>query len=260
MTSGLVLLIVGCIASIYSAYTNLRFINNPIDFIYYFRYLILLGSGFAAGYLFTTRITKSQFQDKLFSGVIYSLLAIGLFELLDIVRLVFQNMFGFPPFPLGKVVFEGLPLFSAVVILIVAYFTRRKLERPGLSALVKVVLIFLFIIYQGYILTDGVYYLIAGAGAYGPNIPVLSMVGSYLTIPIVIAIVSYLFLNNMKKWFDRLFYAVLIATFYHVFTIVLWEFRTDPSYDATNIFDITVKVITLLCAGILLWRARKAIK
>jgi FtsH-binding integral membrane protein len=94
--TGLALVIVGCIANLYSAYINMRFIHDPIDLLYYFRYIILLGGGFAAGYLFTK---KSPQHNQLFVGVGYAVLAITLYWMLDLARTGLQSFSGIAPTP-----------------------------------------------------------------------------------------------------------------------------------------------------------------
>lgn len=258
--AGLTLIIVGCIANLYGAYSNLRFIHDPIDLIYYFRYLILLGGGFAVGYLFAKKSTNHKQYNKLFWGVFYAVLAMALYWLFDLARVGFQNSFGYPSYPWGRIIFDGIPLLSVIAALSVAYVSQYKSNRSDLSTFAKIVIILSFIVYQVYILASGAYFLITGTATYDPNMPTWLIIGSYLITPLVIAIVSYALLNNIKKRFDRLFYAVFIGTFYSAFTFVLWEFRTDASYEATNIFSSIVTALTILFAGVLLWRARKAVK
>jgi hypothetical protein len=255
--AGLTLVAVGCVANLYGAFTNHRFIHDPIDLMYYFRYVILLGGGFAVGYL----LTKKPSDHKLLAGVFYAVLAIALFWLFDLARFSLQNLFGYAaPYPWGKIMFEGMPVLSVIAALLVAYFSQYKTNRSDVSTFTKVALITSFIAYQVYILANGAYYLITGGVTYTPNMPIWLIVGSYLLTPLVIAIVAYLLLNNIQKRFDRLVYAALIGTFYSTLTFVLWEFRTEALYEATNIFSSVVTALTVLFAGVLIWRARKAIK
>jgi hypothetical protein len=258
--AGLTLVIVGCLANIYSAPFNLHYANDPIDYIYYFRYLILLGGGVTIGYLFTRQPASQPRHSKLFAGASYAVLAIALYLVLDLARFGLQGLFGTPPFPWGKLIFMGGPLLAIIITMIIAYFLQYKSNQPSLSIFTKIAIILSFIAYQVYTLVSGTYYLIIGTATYDPNMPIWVIIGSYLIIPLVITIVSYALLNNIKKSFDRLFNAVLIGTLYSSLSFVLWEFRTDVSIEATNIFSNLVVALTLLFAGVLLWQARKAVK
>jgi hypothetical protein len=259
--AGLSLIIIGCLASLYGAFTNQRFIYDLIDPIYYFRYIILLGGGFAIGYLITKKTSPPTRYNRLYAGVIYTLLTMALFGLFDIARVPFQNLSGYEPvYPWGKIIFMGMPLLAILAALIIAYFTQYKSSRSDPSAFAKIAIVLSFIAYQVYMLASGAYDLITGAATYAPDMPVWLIVGSYFITPLVIAFASYLLLSNIKIRFDRLFYAVLIGTLYSTLTYVLWEFRTDASIEATNIFSGIVTIITLIFTSTILWRARKAAK
>lgn len=219
--AGLVLVITGCIANLYSAYVNMRFIHDPIDFIYYFKYVILLGGGFAAGYLLTKKSTQSAKYNRLFIGVVYAFLAMALFWLFDVMRVGLQNLFEYPSYPWGKIVFMGLPLFSVIVTLIGAFWLQYKPSRPNISPLAKGTIVISFIVYELYILVSSAYFLAIGDATYEASQPMWLVIGHYLINPLVIAIGSYLLLSNVKRLFARLFYAVLIGAFYATFTFAL---------------------------------------
>jgi hypothetical protein len=259
--AGLSLILIGCLANLYSAFTNQRFIYDLIDPIYYFRYIILLGGGFAIGYLITKKSSQRTRYNRLYLGVIYAVLTMALFGLFDVARVPLQSLFGYDPaYPWGKILFMGMPLLAIIAALIIAYFTQHKANRSDPSAFAKIAIALCFIAYQVYMLASGAYYLITGAATYAPNMPVWLIVGSYLVTPLAIALVSYFVLFNMKIRSDRIFYAALIGTLYGTLTFVLWEFRTDASAEATNIFSGIVTIMTLLFASILLWRSRLATK
>lgn len=253
--AGLALIVTGCIASIYGAFTNIRFIHEPINSIYYFRYLVLLGGGFAAGYLLAQ---KSALYAKLFIGVAYAVLAMVLFWLFDFARVGLQSVFNMPPYPLGKIIFMGAPLLFAVITLVVAYASQHKANHASVSPFTKGAILTSFIMYQVGILASELYYLVIDTAVHEPTTLWL-VLGSYLLSPLAVAIVSYAFLSAVKR-FDRLFYAALIGMLYSTLTLVLWEFHLDPSLEATNSFGNIATTISVMYAGILIWYARKAIK
>lgn len=254
--AGLGLIIIGCVANIYGAVTNVRFIYEPIDLAYYYRFVILLAGGFAIGYL----LTKKSVSSKCFAGVNYAILAIALSWLADAVRSTVPELWANLPYPFGKIMFFGMPLLAILITLLVAYFSQYKYKRSEVSKVTKMLIIVAFVISQLHFLVRSIYYLLDGTAILDPNMSFWYIVGSYLTTPIVVAGLSYLSLGTIKKRFDRLFYAVLIGAIYSILSLVLWEFRTDASSEATNIFGSIVALLTLIVAGILIWKARTATK
>lgn len=253
--TGLLVIIIGCVANIYGVYNNLRFINDStLTFLYYSRYVLLLGGGFALGYL----ITKKR-ENKLFAAVFYATLTLALSLLIDIVRIVLFTLGGISDL-LGDMLFFGAPILSLVAAMIVATLSHIRKDRDILNRLTKTTLIAAFFIYELFMLATSVYFHVAKDALHDTSVPTLVLVGSLLTLPLVIALVSYLLLNKIKTRIDRLFYATFIATLYAALTIVLWELRTDASADATYIFNAAVSVVTLVFAGVLLWLTRKALK
>lgn len=256
--AGLVIIIIGILANLFSIYNNRGFIDDPISSIYYARYIIILGGGFIIGYLLTKKNTTKN--DRLFLGINYAALAVALSWVFDLIRVTFQNIFGYAPYPWSKTIFECLPLLPVIAILVLAYFLQYKPKRTDFSKLAKITLIASFLIWVIYNLFSGAYDLITGAATFAPNQPIWQTIISYATMPIAILIISYVLLNAIKQRFDRLFLAILIATFYNILIFVLWEFRTDASADASTIFGNVVTFICVPYTGIILWKVRKSIK
>jgi hypothetical protein len=258
--ASLLVIIIGCIANLYSAYINQRFIHDPIDPLYYFRYLILIGGGFVAGYFLTKRSGAGAQRAKLSNGAFYAILAIALFCFLDALRASLQPLTNTLGFPWGKLLFEGMSILAIVVTLLIAYFSQYKSHRADLGMFAKSALVLSIIGYHVYFLGSEAYFLVTGTATYDPAAHIWAILGGYLITPIIITIASYLLLWNMTKQFDKLFYATLIGTLYSTLTLVWWEFRTDASLESTNIFSGIVTAITLVFVAILTWRVRKAIK
>ncbi|MDB5187220.1 MAG: hypothetical protein JWM07_692 [Candidatus Saccharibacteria bacterium] len=254
--AGLGLIIIGCIANIYSAVTNVRFMNDPIFLAYYYRFVVLLAGGFAIGYF----LTKKSVGSKCFAGVVYAILATAVYLLFDVMRVISQNIWDSPSYPWGKILFFGLPIFAILATVLIAYFSQYKSKRSEVSMLAKILLIAAFVVSQAHLLISSFYYLSTGAAMFDPNMSFWLIIGSYLTIPIVVAWLAYLLLGTIKKRFDRLFFAVLIGAIYSILSLVLWEFRTDASNEATNAFGSIVAPLTLIVAGVLIWKARSAVK
>jgi hypothetical protein len=99
-----------------------------------------------------------------------------------------------------------------------------------------------------------------GTASFDANFPLWLNLINYLTSPLAVAILGYVLLSKIKRRFDRLFYAILIAALYGTLSTILWEFRVDATYEATNIFNSVVVTLSLLFVTVLLWRVRKATK
>lgn len=253
--AGISLIILGCIANIYGISQNMRFINNndPLQYVYYARYIFLLGGGFAIGYLLTKKPAN-----KLFGGAFYATLAMTLFTVVDLLRFGLDALFGGLPFPWGKILFLGAPITTILVLLLAAYAMRSKMNGQTIKPFMQWGLIATFVAHQMYMLVSGIYYLAVGSASYPPNLPIWLIAASYLTFPLVIGAASYLLLASVRTWQTRLFYASFTGALYAALLFVLWEFRTDASAESTNMFGSVVATMTLILVGILLWRARKA--
>jgi hypothetical protein len=255
--AGLALVIVGCLANIYSASANLRFIHDPIDLIYYFRYIILLGGGFAAGYLLTKKTTK---YSRHYTGAIYAALAMSVYWLLDFARVGIQNSFTGLTYPFTKIVFIGMPLVAVACIVLVAYLTQRRPQHSDVSTFSKSAIIISFVVYQAYNLIVSSYSLMLDLANRSSDTFVWMAAIAYLTSPIVITIISYFLLTSVKRHMNNLFYATVAGVFYATLTSVLWEFRTDVSHESTPIFSVVVTIVAVIFVAALLWQARRVTK
>jgi len=254
--AGMTLIAIGCTANLYSIVVNTRFVHDPLDYLYYLRFIILLLGGFAIGYFLAKR---SKREDRLFIGVGYALLAQTLFWLLDLARLAFQHIFSAQPYPWGRILFMGTPLVSLLLTLATAYLTQRKIKSSQLSTPTKKLVIFSFVLYQLYAILESSSLLLTNTVTGGQNLFGWFLTSiSYLLAPLAVAIVAYL-LVAAKPPLDRFFYAALIGTFYSTLSIVLWEFRTDATYDATTMFSVGVVAVSVLFASVIIWKARRAI-
>ena len=243
--AGLALIVVGCIANVYSTYANMRFINDLIDSFYYLRYIVLLGGGFLAGYL----LTRASTDRRLFNGAVYAILAIALYLFLDQLRVLPPDFTASLPYPWGKIVFFGMPLVGLMIALALAVVSRPKVNSRTIGTVTQWVLVAAFIMYQAILL-----YTVIDVSDLNSSLWFI------IVNPLVVAGLTYALLKKLPSRLSRLFYSAFIGTFYYVFVMVLWEFRTDSSAEATNLFSIIALVIALVFTAGLVWRARKAIK
>jgi hypothetical protein len=253
--AGTALVILGCIASLFYGYKNQSFINTPIpDLIYYYNYLVLLGGGFAAGYLLTRKG-----KTRLFSGVAYAFLTMSVYSFMELMRMTFMRQFEALPFLWQGIVFAVGPLFALAIATIIATILQRKPKQIDFSIGAKWILIITFVVTQIYNSAYGFYMTVinpANNDQYA--MPMWLAIGDYLVNPILIILVAYLLLSQVKNSFQRLFYSVFVGSFSYVLFLVLWKFRTDPSLDATNNFETVLIIVTILATSFLLWRARLA--
>lgn len=243
--AGLTLIVVGCIANVYSTYANMRFINDPIDSLYYLRYFVLLGGGFLAGYL----LTRASTDRRLFNGATYAVLATALYLLLDQLRVFPADFTTSLPFPWGKAVFFGMPLVGLMIALTFAVVSRLRMSSPAIGTVTQWTLIVAFVMYQAILL-----FTIVDASN------LISSLWFILASPLVVASLTYVLLKKLPSQLSKLFYSAFIGTFYYTFVMVLWEFRTDSSAEATTLFSTIALIMTLIFTAVLVWRARKAIK
>ena len=256
MFAGIALIVMGCIANLYSIYINQRFIYDPVfNPIYYLKYLFLLAGSFVAGYFLTKGSNNSKKHDRLLNGVGYAFLAFMLYLLLDIIRLFIRNIFGTLPYPWEKIMFEGAPLVVLIITILIAYILQYRPKQSDFSMVAKWIFIVAFLAYQVYYPGTELYTLITSHASNDSYVtPFWFVVGSNLTNPLLIALITYLLLSNVKDTFQRLFYSAFVGSFSSIFMLVIWEFQTNPSLEATNIFEAIVIVLTLFITGLLLWR------
>lgn len=241
--SGLAIILIGFIASLYSAYINQRFIHDAFDFIYYFRYSILLGGGFAIGCLFVKRPTD---HTQLFTGVFYALLAITLYSMFDIVRALTQNALGDPGYPWNNITFSGGPLFALFATLLLSYGFQFS---PWLNTLSKKILVTSFMLVQAYAIAVTI------NAINQPLAPQLVLISLVVT-PLFVTFICYLFLGTIRRISDRMFYASVMGILYGVLSVVGWEFRVDPTVEATNTFSTVLTFLTLIATITILWQVR----
>ncbi|HEX7484466.1 MAG TPA: hypothetical protein VF281_04945, partial [Candidatus Saccharimonadales bacterium] len=211
-------------------------------------------------YFFINRSLARTNANKLFSAVFYATLAISLYALFEIIRTITQHLFGQPDYPWGKLIFEGQSVLATIATFAIAYILRRTPAKPSLGAIAKAVLIIAFVIVQVVFLVENIYYAAMYPTSYDTTSPLWLTIISYMTNTLVLAAVAFLVLRKIKQRFERLFYAVFATVIYSTFSITLWEFRTDPSQEATTTFSMVISLLSLLFFGGLLWRARKLIK
>lgn len=238
--AGLVLVILGCIASIYNALTNQRFIHDLLDGIYYLRFALLLGGGFIAGFL----LTKEKLSiHKVAAGSFYALFTVTLFAALDSLRLILQRLLGEADFIWSKVFFEGMPLAALALTLLVIILSRYTAGKIDSAA--KLIFIAAFIANQLFLIVTASIEL-----AWA----------SYLLSPFTLFVVTYLLL--LKKQMpvqQRGFIAAFVGVFYYTLPAVLWEFQSNPEADAVQSFAIAILICSISTTLVLLWLVHRAV-
>jgi hypothetical protein len=259
--AGLAVISVGCVASIFYASTNQRFIYDlfPTAF-YYLQYLLLLGGGFVVGYVATKPQPGFRYS-RLFSAVCYAFLAVSLFTIYDIVRVLAQNTLGDFDYPFGKYVFELGAVIALLITSGVALVLQNRRKVVGFSNKANWIFITTFLFGQLYLYGEAVIYRLTQSSLpYYETNPWWPDAAGFLLNPIIVALVSYVALSRITDRSKRILYAVFISSFFAVLISVLWNFRTDASYEATFVFQSFVSLISLVAAALLILKVRTATK
>jgi ABC-type phosphate transport system permease subunit len=82
-----------------------------------------------------------------------------------------------------------------------------------------------------------------------------------MTTPLlIVAIVVYLFIGNVKEYFNRMFFASVVATICGATHLIIWEFSTNPMVEATEIFGSISIILVVVLMSVLIWCVRKSIR
>lgn len=255
--AGIMLIFLAITASLFSVWHNRGFVYEPLDAVYYLRYLLILCGGYFIGYFFRTHQSKKSHNLFLFDGVLYSLLAILVFFSLDLIRAPFHNLFGFLPYPWEKILFEGSPLITLATVAIIAIIIRKYTSVKKSDRVFKWLLILLFIIQQ---ISMCFYPMIISVIPNFSFALLWTIILGMISTPISIAIVTYLLLGNIKESLNRAFFSSLIGTIYFTSYLLIWEFSTNPMAEATEIFGFITTISLLALIVALIWRVRKTVQ
>lgn len=250
-TTGTALVIFGSLSSIYYWYINQRFVYELPSLVYYLNYLIILSGGFAIGYLLTR---KGSQHNKTFAGATSALLAILLYSLTFAVPFISERIFGSLPFPWGRIFFDGAPIIALIITFVIAYSLQFRRRHNALTLTSMKTFVAIFVIAQLYDIGNMIYWTITSPSSDYSTSPLWLLVGGYLINPLVISLIAFLSFKRIKSMTQRLFSAAFIGTLSYVLLYALWNFRTDVTVEATNIFQLVSVVILLLFTGGLIWR------
>jgi hypothetical protein len=258
--SGAVLVALAAASSIYYLYANRSFVHDLFGLAYYLNYLLILGGGFAIGYLLSRGTDKSS---KVYIGATYALLAMSLYSLIYVVPFLIDRFYGMLPFPWGRILFEGLPIFALLLTTLIAYIFQFR-PGKGLSPQSMKSFVRIFALAQIYSISNLVYWTVMTPSAevsdQSLQTPLYITIAGYLSNPIVIALAAFLLIGTVKNLSARIFAASFIGAFSSALLYILWNFRTDPSADSINVFQLFVFSITMIATVLLILKVRKAAK
>lgn len=254
--AGVGVIILGVFITLYSIPKNLHYVHDPLDVVYYSLNILLLGGGFLAAFFATRRRTL---ESRLFAGAVYALLAMIVYSVSDIGRLIVQDLAGEIHYPVGKIVFTGLPVVALGVVIALAFIVERK--SIVLSAIAQYAFIGVFLLGQLY-LTGLMVFLQLTRSEYvsSMDVNILMQILQYVAQPILVAMLAFLLFTTITSRRTRVFYASFIGGFYFTLYGILWEFSTDPYVDHMVLFGSIVTLVMVLATWLLIWRARLAIK
>jgi hypothetical protein len=237
--TGIILVLLGCVANAYNAVTNVRFIHDFLDGVYYLRFVLLLGGGFVIGYFLSI---GKEFFPKAMAGSFYALFAVTLYNVLDSLRIVAQRIFGEMTFPWSAFFFEGMSLVALLIAVLLLILSHRKTESISVAA--KTTFVITFVANQLFLMVTA---------------PVELAWVSYLLSPLAIFLVAYALFGRVQSLLERNFLAAFIGVVYSILPLVLWEFQTNPSADATQPYAATIIVSTITTTALLVFFMYKAI-
>ena len=265
VAAGLALIALAVVATVFSLLTNLRFVRDVMDVSYYARYAVTILGGFGIGSCFAyLSLGKKRDRQSLakaapiYTGVCFGLLTYVLYLLMDVARLPIRSMFGDLAYPWGRLLFLGLPLSALVVIAVLTLVVYlKKTSVVVYSRWFRRLFIGFFGVQQAAaIVFSGYMWIAADLSATSLLILVLQIV----LAPFFVAAVAYIVLSSVKEKTHRLFAATVIGALYQAASPMLWEFRTDPSHQATLVFSIATLVAVYLGTVALILVARHAIR
>ena len=254
--TGIGVIILAGIATLFSMWNNQRFIHEPLDIVYYCRYLLLLGGGFLLGAMVLRTKPAKNAEPTFFLAATYAILAVSVFFFLDILRLLFRDFFGEPSYPWGKIIFLCGPLIALLIVAGIA-FVLRKWAYGSALRLTKILFISLFAIQQIQIVWPVLSSM--DTTVWSAESVWILLLG-FIAFPLTVAVIAYLLFGKVKSQLDRVFYSALIGTMYFIATLLAWEFRTNAEAEATAIFGTVVTGLIGAVTILVLWRSRKAIQ
>lgn len=261
--AGIVLVVFCSIASLFYTYHNRSFLYEPSSLIYYLNYLIILGGGFVAGCLLAGKGSRGA---RLFIGSIYALIASSVYSLVDALRLLIRplldstpGVFGFPG-TLEGLIFIYTPLIALACTILLALLFQFRSKKAELTRASKMTLLLTFFVAQLYNVGYLVYLTSTSPAASDASYPFWFDIVSVLINPLFIALVAFLVFGRVKSLFQRLFYAASVASIMSAFSYAIWNFRIDPTLDATNNFQIFAYALIALLTSFLIWTIRRNAK
>jgi hypothetical protein len=237
--AGAFVAVVGTASGLYELWNNWRFVRDGADVLYYLRYVLLLGGGFAIAYVARTR-TKGTWAQLGVAGTTYGLLASVAYLLLDALRVYIQNIVGEQHYLWSGLAFQLLPLaVLAIVSVLVWVFRGAKtstLEQKPLTLWYTV----LFGLLQ---LT-----MLASMPTYGMVKDMMLAINVIMMLlPLVYALAIFVLTTGMQTE-HRLFYAAIVGGLYAMLGLVGWGFRVDASAVATDAFAARLFAIASILA------------
>lgn len=249
--AGAFVAVVGVASGLYELWNSWRFVRDGADVLYYLRYVLLLGGGFAIAYVARARAKVVWVQVGV-AGTTYGLLASVAYLLLDTLRVYIQNMVGEQHYMWNGLAFQLLPLaVLAIVSVLVWVFRGAKtstLEQKPLTLWYTV----LFGLLQ---LT-----MLASMPTYGVAKDIMLAINVIMMLlPLVYALATFALTAGMQT-VHRLFYAAIVGGLYAMLGLVGWGFRVDASAVATDAFAARLFAIaSILALGLVaaVWWATK---
>lgn len=248
LLAGHLIVLLALAASTFNVIHNIRFIYEPMDVLYYARHFVVIGLGFVIGYLLSSyNHMPPTHETKVRNGMQFMLLSYVLYTLFEILQVFMNDAFAGINYPWSRLLFVGLPVFALMTALVIHLVTFRWREYSHQIASPSfIVVVVLFIATQ-------ILWLIDRINILASDEVVWMTLLNAATHPIVVTVVALAVFRRVTSFTERLSYAVAVGLLYMITYSAIWEFRTNPDAEATNMFQLATT--TVLVAGLALFFA-----
>lgn len=226
------------VMSLLYSISNLKYIQNPSNFVFQFRYLIILGGALVLGYVISMGQSS---QSKIFRAALYAALAMSFYWFLDASTQLMRNPMGLLPQTWENYLPAMLPMSAIIATGIIAILSLLKQHTITLG---KIMLIATFIITQLYFLiTQIVLYRQDFASLNSPWPALFEIIAS----PLLISIVGYFLFVKLGNKFERIFYSVLVGVVFGIMVELTWGLLASSSLNLTGEVRLIIIFVWMFC-------------
>lgn len=241
---GSLLILFAIIGTIFNVIVNGRFIGgNPFGAIYYLQLAILALGGYGFGYLLGKREGMSTYL-----GVIWSLITLSLFFVIDALRISLQSDAS------SGQLFLLSPLITVAIAISLGLILKVLLPSFRARVFSEVLLTITFITTQLLQFYD-VFYQNKGEFQTWNVVHIIALLATPLLIMAVAALIV-----PARPIGMRLVYGCIVGASALSLTQTLWLFRLNPLESSTNIFLVVISIIVILLSITFIDALRRSVR